>query len=52
MNEILYDLRPGLYDIDVRAAEGCTEVDTFMNRFQVQAKDEKVSARHVFYYTV
>ena len=39
MNEILYDLRPGLYDIDVRAAEGRTEVDTFMYRYQVQAKD-------------
>ena len=48
MNEILYDLHPGLYDVDVRVSEGCTEVDTFIKRFRVQAKDEKVRTISLF----
>ena len=42
MNNILYDLRPGLYDVDVRVDEACTETEKFIHRYTVEAKDEKV----------
>ncbi len=42
-SRVLYDLRPGLYDLDVRVSEACPEVDgEYMKRYRVSAKDEKV----------
>ena len=43
LSAVLYDLPPGVYDVDARAAEGCREVNSFLKRYRVQAKEQKVS---------
>ncbi len=40
---VIYDLRPGFYDVDVRVPEDCQGVESgYMKRYKVDAKDEKV----------
>ena len=43
MSSVLYELHPGLYDVDARASESCPGLDSvYLKRYQVDAKDEKV----------
>ncbi len=47
MNNIVYDIGPGLYDLDVRVDNACQQVDEFIKRYSFEAKDEKVTEGRV-----
>lgn len=41
-SSVVYNLRPGLYDLDVRLNDACQVVENAIKKYQVQAVDEQV----------
>ena len=45
-SQVLYELPPGLYDLDVRVGDACREVEgDYIRRYRVDAKEQKVVLR-------